>query len=84
MNSFEQDEAKRLENMAAQDMFKKLSNTCFVKCVRRYEPDGEISVGEGACIERCVSKYMESYKMVNEHLTAKQQQDMQSMESQGQ
>jgi import inner membrane translocase subunit TIM10 len=67
---------KQLEAMAAQDMFKKLSGACFVKCVKRYD-EGEVTVGEGACIERCVHKYLDAYKIVNDHLMAKQQQEMQ-------
>lgn len=40
----------------ANERLQRVSETCFRKCVRRYEPDGEISVGEGACIDRCVRK----------------------------
>jgi hypothetical protein len=39
-------QAKQIENMATQDMFKKMTSTCFTKCVRRYD-DGEVTVGEG-------------------------------------
>ena len=61
-----------------------MSSACFVKCVRKYEPDGDISVGEGACLERCVFKYLESYKMVSEHLTERQQRDQEFMQEQQQ
>ena len=65
-------------------MFKKMSASCFTKCVRRYEPDGDLSVGEGACLERCVHKYLEAYKVVNEHMTERQQRDQALMEQQQQ
>lgn len=58
-------QVQQLEALAAQDMFKKMSSTCFSKCVRRYEPDGDLSVGEGACLERCVNKYLDAYKLIN-------------------
>ncbi len=48
------------------------------QCVKRYD-DGEVTVGEGACIERCVHKYLDAYKVVNEHLMEKQQQEQQQM-----
>lgn len=57
--------------------FFSVSHTWRLQCVRRYEPGGELAVGEAACLERCVSKYMDTYKMVNDHLTKKQQEEMQ-------
>lgn len=77
-----QEQVQQLEALAGQDMFKKMTGNCFVKCVRRYEPDGEISVGEGACLERCVHKYSEAYKLINEHMTEKQQRDMEFAQQQ--
>lgn len=35
-----------------------MSNLCFVKCVKKFhEPD--LGVGEMACMDRCVLKYMQ-------------------------
>lgn len=98
MNAQQQQQAQLIETMATQDLFKRMTGTCFTKCVRRYD-DGEVTVGEGekkkswflssfltcntgACVERCVNKYLDTYKVVNEHLMAKNQQEMQSSQQQ--
>ncbi len=110
MNSLNaQKQAQQIEAMATQDLFKRMTGTCFTKCVRRYD-DGEVTVGEGesskhirvtffffaddcfvcvaqekknnfllkgACVERCVNKYLDTYRIVNEHMMAKNQQEQQ-------
>ena len=45
-----------------------MTEQCFRKCVAMYkEPD--LSVGEAACVDRCVHKYMTSHSKVQEILS---------------
>ena len=40
---------------------------CSKKCVTKY-PDGDLSVGEMTCVDRCVGKYMHAQELVGEEL----------------
>ena len=40
---------------------------CAKKCVKRYH-DGDLAVGEMACIDRCVGKYMQAQEKVGQVL----------------
>ena len=51
-----------------------MTDNCFRKCVRRYGQDGDVTVGEGACLERCVHKYLDTFKIVSVKLQQQQQQ----------
>jgi hypothetical protein len=105
MNANAQKQAQQLESMASQDLFKRMTGTCFTKCVRRYE-DGEVTVGESelkdlcffgfffffkkktktktktkdACVQRCVNKYLDTYRIVNEHMMTKNQEEQQKQQ----
>lgn len=50
-----------------------MSEGCFRKCVTAYH-DGELSVGEMTCTDRCVGKYMEAQEKVGAVLNAFEQQ----------
>ncbi|KAF7827291.1 mitochondrial import inner membrane translocase subunit TIM10 [Senna tora] len=39
------------------ELFNKLLNTCFNKCVDKRYKESELNMGENSCIDRCVSKY---------------------------
>mmetsp|Transcript_6123 Transcript_6123/g.9542 ORF Transcript_6123/g.9542 Transcript_6123/m.9542 type:complete len:98 (+) Transcript_6123:46-339(+) len=45
------------------DLFRRLRDSCYRKCIRQYR-EGDLTVGEGACLERCVAKFMEAYTLV--------------------
>ena len=46
-----------------QELFHKVKVTCFEKCCTKFrEPD--MTVGETACTERCVAKFMQTYEII--------------------
>ena len=56
-------EAAKLEYFAISDNFTKMNETCFKKCIHKYN-ESDLSVGEMTCIDRCSWKFMESqFKM---------------------
>ncbi|KAJ8904697.1 hypothetical protein NDN08_001215 [Rhodosorus marinus] len=40
------------------DLFNKMADQCFKKCVPRYT-DSELNTGEKVCVDRCVGKYLD-------------------------
>ncbi|KAK4538568.1 hypothetical protein CDCA_CDCA18G4593 [Cyanidium caldarium] len=55
------------------DLFNKMAEVCFRKCVTRYS-DGDLQTGENVCVDRCVSKYLSALQKVGELLQETQQQ----------
>nr|ACU17252.1 unknown [Glycine max] len=39
------------------ELFNKMTQTCFNKCVDNRYKESELNMGENSCIDRCVSKY---------------------------
>ncbi|KAF8757368.1 hypothetical protein HU200_010883 [Digitaria exilis] len=39
------------------DLFNRLTQTCFEKCIEKRYKEAELNMGENSCIDRCVSKY---------------------------
>ena len=68
------------------DLFQKISGTCFEKCASRKHRDQDLALGEMACTDRCVSKYMEAMEKVGAVLQqanesqSQQQQNLQQMQ----
>ena len=58
-----------------------MSQTCGRKCLVRYH-DGELAVGEMACIDRCVGKYMQAQEKVG-HVLNQFEQQMKAQEQGG-
>ncbi|CAN6997118.1 unnamed protein product [Brassica rapa subsp. trilocularis] len=52
------------------ELFNKLAQTCFVKCVDKRYKEAELNMGENSCIDRCVSKYWQVNGMVGQLLSA--------------
>jgi import inner membrane translocase subunit TIM10 len=67
----------RFELEGVADMFNRMSDICFTKCVSKYNsPD--LQVAEMTCVDRCVVKYMDVQarigKRLSENMMAAQQQ----------
>jgi len=68
-----------------QDLFSKMGDLCFSKCVPKFK-DADLSIGEMACADRCTAKYMEAQDKIGEVLRkynesmAANQQAMQGMQ----
>ena len=60
-------QAQQNELEAMTDMFNKMTEQCYRKCVAMYK-EAELSVGEATCVDRCVHKYMTSHAKVQEIL----------------
>mmetsp|Transcript_5473 Transcript_5473/g.14843 ORF Transcript_5473/g.14843 Transcript_5473/m.14843 type:complete len:153 (-) Transcript_5473:400-858(-) len=70
------------------DLFNKISSSCFQKCSSRRHRDQDLTLGEMACTDRCVAKYLDSQQLVGAILQKaneaqlQQQQQMQAMNQQ--
>jgi len=58
-------EIAKLEIDAQIDFFQKMALACSKKCIVKHT-DGELSVGEMSCIDRCSNKYMQAREIVIE------------------
>lgn len=56
------------------DLFNKMSSSCHKKCVVNNYGEGDLAVGEMACVDRCVGKYMQAQERVGQVLNAYEQQ----------
>eukprot|EP01120_Amphizonella_sp_Union-15-10_P012803 TRINITY_DN5786_c0_g1_i1.p1 TRINITY_DN5786_c0_g1~~TRINITY_DN5786_c0_g1_i1.p1 ORF type:complete len:112 (+),score=10.55 TRINITY_DN5786_c0_g1_i1:2-337(+) len=52
------------EIIALQTLYTSMSEKCWNKCVQRFT-DSELTVGEGACLDRCVSKFFAVFQKIN-------------------
>ncbi|CAG7907477.1 unnamed protein product, partial [Brassica rapa] len=52
------------------ELFNKLAQTCFSKCVDKRYKEAELNMGDNSCIDRCVSKYWQVNGMVGQLLSA--------------
>lgn len=52
---------------AINSLHQKIINNCWLKCIPKPK-DGELSIGEMACIDRCVPKYVETHELVGKEL----------------
>ncbi|KAK9140543.1 hypothetical protein Scep_010224 [Stephania cephalantha] len=50
------------------EMFNKLTQTCFDKCIEKRHKESELNMGENSCIDRCVSKYWQVTNLVGQLL----------------
>ncbi|KAK9022213.1 hypothetical protein V6N11_002495 [Hibiscus sabdariffa] len=52
------------------ELFNRLGQTCFNKCVDKRYKEAELNMGENSCIDRCVSKYWQVNSMIGQMLSA--------------
>ncbi|KAF5727357.1 Tim10/DDP family zinc finger protein isoform 1 [Tripterygium wilfordii] len=52
------------------ELFNRLTQTCFNKCVDKRYKESELNMGENSCIDRCVSKYWLVNGIVGQMLSA--------------
>ncbi|GAY37947.1 hypothetical protein CUMW_032930 [Citrus unshiu] len=52
------------------ELFNRLAQTCFNKCVDKRYKESELNMGENSCIDRCVSKYWQVNSMIGQLLSA--------------
>ncbi|XP_006657583.1 mitochondrial import inner membrane translocase subunit TIM10-like [Oryza brachyantha] len=50
------------------DLFNRLTQTCFSKCIEKRHKEAELNMGENSCIDRCVSKYWQVTNLVGQML----------------
>ncbi|KAL4292474.1 hypothetical protein AHAS_Ahas18G0031700 [Arachis hypogaea] len=50
------------------DLFNKMTQTCFNKCVDNRYKESELNMGENSCIDRCVSKYWHVTNLIGQLL----------------
>lgn len=61
------------------DLFNKMAESCFKKCVARYN-DADLQTGESVCVDRCVYKYLDATQKIGELLQQGQQQQQQAVQ----
>ncbi|XP_061337958.1 mitochondrial import inner membrane translocase subunit TIM10 isoform X2 [Gastrolobium bilobum] len=50
------------------ELFNKMTQTCFNKCVENRYKESELNMGENSCIDRCVSKYWHVTNLIGQLL----------------
>ena len=77
MTSEQREQAFAMANQEMEyrvDLFNKLVHSCYEKCIDKRFKDGDLNVGETACVDRCSSKYWQSVGIVGQLLGANQAQ----------
>ncbi|XP_068651209.1 mitochondrial import inner membrane translocase subunit TIM10-like [Aristolochia californica] len=54
------------------ELFNKLTQTCFDKCIEKRYKEAELNMGENSCIDRCASKYFQVTNLVGQLLGSNQ------------
>ncbi|XP_042388229.1 mitochondrial import inner membrane translocase subunit TIM10-like [Zingiber officinale] len=50
------------------DLFNRLTNVCFDKCIEKRYKESELNMGENNCIDRCVAKYWQVTNLIGQLL----------------
>ncbi|EAL64919.1 mitochondrial import inner membrane translocase subunit 10 [Dictyostelium discoideum AX4] len=64
-------EMKVMEMKMISKMFQGILDACSAKCISKYN-EGDLNVGESVCAERCVQKWMETFKKVQSKMSGTQ------------
>ncbi|GAV01932.1 hypothetical protein RvY_12564 [Ramazzottius varieornatus] len=68
-----------LEIEMMSDMYHRMTNGCFKKCLPLKFRDSELTKGESVCVDRCVAKYLEVHDRIGKKLTSMSMQDEAAM-----
>ncbi|KAH0606641.1 uncharacterized protein LAJ45_05007 [Morchella importuna] len=58
------------------DMFNRLTQSCYKKCIPPSYQESELNKGESVCLDRCVSKFFDVNNKVTEKMQSLQGQAM--------
>ncbi|ORX56812.1 hypothetical protein DM01DRAFT_1334373 [Hesseltinella vesiculosa] len=58
------------------DLFNRIADSCYAKCVSKEYAQGDLTQGEAVCIDRCVAKFFEVNTKVGEKMQQMGQQNM--------
>jgi len=61
-------------------LFNKMSTSCFNKCAHKKHKEPDLALGEMSCVDRCVSKYLESQEKVGVILQKANEQQVQQQQ----
>ena len=66
----------QLEQDMMADMYSKMSDSCYKRCINISYKEDHLNKGETVCIDRCVAKYLETHQTLGNALgeTTKQNQ----------
>eukprot|EP00741_Cyanophora_paradoxa_P005885 tig00000113_g5703.t1 len=59
-------QAAQQEMEAVSDMYNKMVETCFKKCVGAKHSESDLNSAEETCLDRCVEKYVEAHNKVGQ------------------
>jgi mitochondrial import inner membrane translocase subunit TIM10 len=68
-----------LEIEMMSDMYHRMTNGCFKKCLPLKFKDSDLTKGESVCVDRCVAKYLEVHDRIGKKLTSMSMQDEAAM-----
>ncbi|KAH7447077.1 hypothetical protein KP509_01G090000 [Ceratopteris richardii] len=63
----------QLAEAYAQDMFERILDKCFSKCVQK--PSSSLGGSESSCISSCTERYMDALRIISETVVSKSQQE---------
>ncbi|SAM09293.1 hypothetical protein [Absidia glauca] len=56
------------------DLFNRIADSCYNKCVSKEYTQGDLTQGEAVCIDRCVAKFIDVNTKVGEKMQSMGQQ----------
>lgn len=65
------------------DIYNRLTEACFAKCISTGYAESDLTKGESVCIDRCVSKFFQVNQKLTEYMQQKGQEIQQQASSSG-